>query len=216
MKRRIIYLNNSDYRGSYMSWEEFKKKKEKSSSWQQFKTKKENKKQNNPKKQETSLWQNIQNIASGVGKGTENLWLGLENGLKSFQQTMQRNTAKVQADTADTHNEIFQKLTKNKMNNSSQEDKEKIQKAIDNPLISGDEIRQESREYYEKVQEQKNKNITKMQKNAESIENPVGKYLVGEIAPSIGQMLPGMVGGPVGIAYFTGSAAGNYYEKLAS
>ena len=75
-----------------MSWEEYKKKKNEESSWEQYKQKRQ---ENIEKKivttksstnNKSSLWDNIQNIASGTGKVGNNLWQGLKNGVMSLQQ----------------------------------------------------------------------------------------------------------------------------------
>ena len=194
-----------------MSWEEFKKKQQQTSSWQEFKNRQENRVQQTTKKQETSLWQDIQNFANGAGKASENLFLSAKNGVMSFMQTMQRNNANVQADTADRMNKLNQEMLEKKIK-SNPEYSEEIKNVINNPLISSEEIKQKSKENYEEVQAKKSQNILKMEENTDSINNPIGKKIVGEIAPGIGQMLPGMVGGPVGTAYFLGSATGNYYD----
>ena len=90
------------------------------------------------------------------------------------------------------------------------EEKEQIEEAIEKYSGKGNQIREESEEYYNKLQEIKNENSLKMQQNTESIDSSVGKYIAGEIAPGIGQMLPGML--PGGQLYFIGSATGNYYD----
>lgn len=201
-----------------MSWEEYRKKREQESSWEQYKQKKENKTQetrisNNVSttQKKTSLWDNIQNLASGTGKVGNNLWLGLKNGVMSLQQTVGRASSNTQADQADLTNQMYKKALEGRLKDNPEE-AEQINKIINNPLISGDKIREESEEYYNKIQEKKNENSLKIQQNAESMNTEVGKYIAGEIAPGIGQMLPGMVGGPIGTTYFIGSATGNYYD----
>lgn len=159
----------------------------------------------------TSLWEDIQNIANGSGKIADNLWQGLKNGVMSFQQTVGRTANNTQADSIDLINKMNKLALESRLKDNPEEAKQ-ISNIINNPLISGDKIREESKEYYNKIQERKNENSLKIQQNTESISNPVGKYIAGEIAPSIGQMLPGMIGGPLGATYFIGSATGNYYD----
>lgn len=159
----------------------------------------------------TSLWEDIQNIANGSGKIADNLWQGLKNGVMSFQQTVGRAANNTQADSIDLINKMNRLALESRLKDNPEEAKQ-ISNIINNPLISGDKIREESKEYYNKIQERKNENSLKIQQNTESISNPVGKYIAGEIAPSIGQMLPGMIGGPLGATYFIGSATGNYYD----
>lgn len=200
-----------------MSWEEYKKKREETSSWEQYKQKRQDnvvrdtvttKSSANNK---TSLWDNIKNIASGTGKVADNLWQSLKNGVMSYQQTVGRASSNTQADSVDFNNEMYRKALEGRLKKNPEE-AEQIKNVINNPLISGDRIREESKEYYDKIQKKKNENTLKIQQNAESMNTEVGKYIAGEIAPGIGQMLPGMIGGPVGTTYFIGSATGNYYD----
>lgn len=208
-----------------MSWEEYKKKREQQSSWEQYKQKREKQLQENKtstsnaqsissknsSNNKTSLWDNIQNLASGTGKVADNLWQGLKNGVMSLQQTVGRAANNTQADSMDLINKMNKRALEGKLKDDPEE-AEQINKVINNPLISGDKIREESEEYYNKIQEKKNENTLKIQQNAESMNTEVGKYIAGEIAPGIGQMLPGMVGGTIGTTYFIGSATGNYYD----
>lgn len=200
-----------------MSWEEYKKKREETSSWEQYKQKRQANVSKNTvttkssTNNKTSLWDNIQNLASETGKVADNLWQSFKNGVMSYQQTVGRAANNTQAQQADLINRMHQKALEGRLKDNPEET-EQINKIINNPLISGDKIRQESKEYYNKIQKKKNENTLKIQQNAESMNTEVGKYIAGEIAPGIGQMLPGMIGGPIGTTYFIGSATGNYYD----
>lgn len=147
-------------------------------------------------KNKTSLWEQIKGIASGTGKTVENTWLGLGNGVKSFQQTLGRATTNSQVDRlkpfGETNNEILNDDLKN--------------------IFSTDKMKEDNKEVYSKIQDEKEKNTQKIQENADSIKNPVGKYLAGNIMPAIGQMAPGLISGGAGATYFIGSATGNYYD----
>lgn len=157
------------------------------------------------------LWQQVQNIASGTGKISTNLWLSLKNGIKSSQQTIGRNLSNQLADRADLVNNMQNRVLQGRLEERP-EKKEKINNLMNNPIVSGDKIRQHTKEVNEKFNTQKEANLAKIQENAKSIDNPVAKYLAEKTAPAIGQMLPGLVGGPMGTLYFTTSAAGNYYD----
>ena len=61
----------------------------------------------------------------------------------------------------------------------------------------------------EKLEAQKQINSQRIQENINNTSNKILKK-ASELTPSIGQMLPGML--PGGTAYFTASAAGNYYD----
>lgn len=52
-------------------------------------------------------------------------------------------------------------------------------------------------------------------KEVQNMNNPVSEKL-GELAPSIGQMLPSFAGGPLGLVYSGSSAAGSYYDDAKS
>ena len=98
-----------------MSWEEYKKKREEKSSWEQYKQKRQDNVVRNTvttkssANNKTSLWDNIQNLASGTGKIGNNLWLGLKNGVMSLQQTVGRASSNTQADQADLTNQMYKK-----------------------------------------------------------------------------------------------------------
>lgn len=153
----------------------------------------------------------LQNFVNGTGKVVDNLWQGMKNGVMSLQQTVGRAANNTQAEFWDLNNQMYKEALEGRMKNNPEES-ERINNAINNPLISGDKIREESKEYYDKIQKKKDENVLKIQQNTESMNTGVGKYIAGEIAPGIGQMLPGMIGGPIGTTYFIGSASGNYYD----
>ena len=155
-----------------------------------------------------TLWDTIKQTANDTGKIAQNTWLGLENGVKSFQQTLGRAITNTQADRMGFWNEQDKEIL-NSIAKNNPEKAEAINKAIENPLFSGDKIREESNKVTQRIKEEKDKNTEKIQENANSIKNPVGKYLAGDIMPTIGQMAPGLIGGAT---YFIGSATGNYYD----
>lgn len=151
------------------------------------------------------------NILNTIGKTIENGWLSMQNGFKSAGQTIGRAILDTQANRADFWNEQDKKILQDRIEKNPEE-KVELEKVIHNPLISGEQIRKDSEEATKQIDNEKRKNQEKIQNNAESINNPVGKYIAGNIVPAIGQMLPGMVGGGVGSTYFISSATGNYYD----
>lgn len=151
---------------------------------------------------ENSIWSKI----LGVG---QNAWLGAVNGVKSLQQTVGRAMTNTLAERADMVDENTKLMTTKLM----EEDPEKAQALIKNSqFISGDTIRNDAQEQYEKIQLQKEANQAKIEENANDMNSELGRYLTGNILPTIGQMAPGFIGGPVGTTYFIGSATGNYYD----
>lgn len=158
-----------------------------------------------------SIWDTVKQFASDTGKTVENGWLSLVNGTRSSAQTIGRAISNTQVDRADFWNKENEKMLKKRAEQNSGET-EKINKIINNPLISGNRIRQSTEEVTKKIDEKKEEYVKKMQENTASIDNKVGKYIAGNIVPAIGQMLPGMVGGGVGTTYFISSATGNYYD----
>jgi len=140
-----------------------------------------------------TLWDRIKNTASDTGKITENTFLGLKNGINSFQQNFIRSNSNIQANTRDTFNRIEDRILNKKAEKNPEKVAEAIQKRTNNSLnqlLSGDKIREETNKNLEKMQAKVEENNKKIQENAESISNPVGKYLAGNIMPSIGQMAP--------------------------
>ena len=65
------------------------------------------------KVREGKMWQNIKRIASETGKTVENTWLGLNNGVKSFQQTLGKAINNTQADRMDFFNKQNEEILKN-------------------------------------------------------------------------------------------------------
>ena len=151
------------------------------------------------------------NILNTIGKTIENGWLSMQNGFKSAGQTIGRAILDTQANRADFWNEQDKKILQDRIEKNPEE-KVELEKAINNPLISGEQIRKDSEEATKQIDDEKRKNQEKIQSNVESINNPVGKYIAGNIIPAVGQMLPGMLGGGVGSTYFISSATGNYYD----
>lgn len=153
------------------------------------------------------------NILDSIGKTIENGWLSMQNGIRSAGQTIGRAITNTQADRLDFWNEQDKIFLQNRIENENDSEKKaKLEEAINNPLITGEQIRKESEKTTKKIDNKKIQNQEKIQKNAESINSPVGKYIAGDIVPAIGQMLPGMVGGGLGSTYFISSATGNYYD----
>lgn len=216
-----------------MSWEEFKKKKEQSSSWQQFKNKKENKTQISPKKQKTSLWANIQNLAGDIGKSTQNLFLGASSGAKqSFNYGLKTAESRYKTEQraknervlgskelSDSDKAIYIARTRHQQYNGTlQNYKNNNVQDVNLPtksIVGYDK---------EKVEEIANKNIldksiekdqAKIQENIYSQSNNVTKK-IAELAPSIGNMGVGAalssINPALGTAYFTTSAGGSYIQ----
>lgn len=152
-----------------------------------------------------------ENILNMIGKTVENGWLSMQNGFKSAGQTIGRAIINTQADRVNLWSEQDKKMLQNRMEKNPEE-KNKLEKAIKNPLLSSEKIKKEGEEATKKIDMEKRKNQEKIQKNVEGINNPVGKYIAGDIVPAIGQMLPGIVGGGMGSTYFISSATGNYYD----
>ncbi len=153
------------------------------------------------------------NILDSIGKTIENGWLSMQNGIRSAGQTIGRAITNTQADRLDFWNEQDKIFLQNRIENENDSEKKaKLEEAINNPLITGEQIRKESEKTTKKIDNKKIQNQEKIQKNAESINSPVGKYIARDIVPAIGQMLPGMVGGGLGSTYFISSATGNYYD----
>ena len=194
-----------------MSWKEFKKKKEQEetnntntsiktntttnnntsqmSSWQKFKKEKKEKNlqgntitKSNDGEQKNTIWEEVGNFADGAGKVADNLWQGIKSGVMSLQQTVGRAANDTQADSADLNQQMYEKLMLARAEKNPKE-KEQIAEAIEKYSEKEDKIREESKEYYNKIQQKKDENTLKIQENAESINNPIGTYIAGEIAP---------------------------------
>lgn len=160
----------------------------------------------------TSLWKGTQNFADATGKIGENTYKGAENGILSSIQNLGRNMFNLQGRKEEEN--IFDKVNKQILDSRkdlSSEERTSIIDKMNNSSFSQKNLIKGIEEKNQKFQEKKNENTLKIQQNADSISNPVGKYIAGEIAPGIGQMLPGMLPG-IGTTYFISSATGNYHD----
>ena len=160
----------------------------------------------------TSLWKGTQNFADATGKIGENTYKGAENGILSSIQNLGRNMFNLQGRKEEEN--IFDKVNKQILDSRkdlSPEERTSIIDKMNNSSFSQKNLIKGIEEKNQKFQEKKNENTLKIQQNADSISNPVGKYIAGEIAPGIGQMLPGMLPG-IGTTYFISSATGNYHD----
>ena len=160
----------------------------------------------------TSILQNIQNFADATGKIGENTYKGAENGILSAIQNLGRNMFNLQGRKEEEN--IFDKVNKQILDSRkdlSSEERTSIIDKMNNSSFSQKNLIKGIEEKNQEFQEKKNENVSKIQQNADSISNPVGKYLAGEIAPGIGQMLPGILPG-IGTTYFISSATGNYHD----
>ncbi len=147
---------------------------------------------------------NLGDTASSVGKNVDNLWRGLNNGIYSFRQQLERVTKDNPTNRVLTEQNNFLQEQLNKNPND-----EKAKALLNNYNSFQSKLNNESEEYQNKLQEKINQNSDIITKNIDSIDNPILKK-TAELAPSIGQMLPGMLPG-AGPVYFAGSATGNYY-----
>ena len=158
-----------------------------------------------------TLWDSVLDTMNGLGKIGENTWLGLKNGLKSFQQNIGTQTSEIQAQRADLvhfiDNETMEKLKNNEI---TEEELKQAENKNNSIIPTGDDIRKENEENIKKFQDEKQKNIEKINKNVEEIDNSILKK-VAEVSPSIGQMIPSFIPG-AGAVYATGSATGQYYD----
>lgn len=157
-----------------------------------------------------SLWDNILDIMNGTGKAVENTWLGFNNGIKSFQQTLGKRMTETQQNRVDFWNEENKKMLEQRAKTHPEEENQ-IKQAINNPLITGEQLREGEKKISEKIQNKKEENLQKINKNIEEIDNPVMKK-IAEISPSIGQMIPAFASGGIGAVYMAGSSTGQYYD----
>ena len=196
-----------------MSWEDYKKQREEESSWEQYKKQRENPVQISTNKSSNApISQNIKKFMSATGKIGENTYKGAENGILSAIQNLGRNMFNLQGRKEEEN--IFDKVNKQILDSRkdlSSEEKTNIADKMNNSSFSQKNLIKGIEEKNQEFQEKKNENVSKIQQNADSISNPVGKYLAGEIAPGIGQMLPGILPG-IGTTYFISSATGNYHD----
>lgn len=157
-----------------------------------------------------SLWDNILDIMNGTGKAVENTWLGFNNGIKSFQQTLGKRMTETQQNRVDFWNEENKKMLEQRVKTHPEEENQ-IKQAINNPLVTGEQLREGEKKISEKIQSKKERNLQKINKNIEEIDNPVMKK-IAEISPSIGQMAPAFATGGMGAIYMAGSSTGQYYD----
>ncbi len=152
-----------------------------------------------------SLWDKVKNIANGFGKNIQNAGLGIDNGISYFRQQLERSTRNNSFNNAvNMNNEFLQE----QLNKNPNDEKAKSMLKQNNKYINNMKNNQDN--YQNKLKEKINNNNEKIQKNIDTINNPILKK-TAELAPSIGQMIPGFVPG-AGIVYMTGSASGQYYE----
>ena len=201
-----------------MSWEEYKKKRQsgttekQESSWEQYKQKRQDTTTKNTIKPQTStnnkmsLWDNIQNFANDASKTTQNTLLGLKNGLFSSVQTVDRKATNNRVNATNLVDNLYKLIFKKDVKTDPMM---MLIKSI-TPELSQEKMQEKTQERYDEIQTKKNENTLKIQENTENTSSEVGKYIAGEIAPSLGQALPGML--PGGTGYFITSAAGNYYD----
>lgn len=162
------------------------------------------------KNNHVSLWDSVLDIMNGTGKTVENTWLGLNNGIKSFQQTLGKRMTETQQNRVDFWNEENKRMLEQRAK-THQEEENQIKQAINNPLITGEQLKEGEKNASEKIQNKKEQNLQKINQNIEEIDNPVMKK-IAEISPSIGQMIPAFATGGIGAVYMAGSAAGQYYD----
>lgn len=157
------------------------------------------------KNNKTSIWEQVQSIANESGKNVQNVGLGINNGINYFRQQLERSTRNNSFNNAvNMNNEFLQE----QLNKNPNDEKAKSMLEQNNKYINNMKNNQDN--YQNKLKEKINNNNEKIQKNIDTINNPILKK-TAELAPSIGQMIPGFVPG-AGIVYMTGSASGQYYE----
>lgn len=152
-----------------------------------------------------TIWEQIKSVANGLGKNMQNTGLGIDNGVNYFRQQLERNTRNNVFNSAVNMNNDFLKEQLNKNVNE-----EKAKSILKENSKYFNNIKNEQNNYQNKLKEKINNNNVKIQENIDSIDNPILKK-TAELAPSIGQMIPGFVPG-VGAIYMAGSASGQYYE----
>lgn len=155
-----------------------------------------------------SLWDSVLDIMNGTGKAVENTWLGLNNGIKSFQQTIGTRISETQERQIKTFNEWEKKTAEKTIQENPIKGKVLLEQK---PLISEEQIKSENNENIKKIQNKKQINEEKINKNIEEIKNPAMKK-IAEISPSIGQMIPAFASGGIGAVYMAGSSTGQYYD----
>lgn len=150
-----------------------------------------------------TLWDDVKDFTSSIGKNIENTWLGLNNGILRFGQTVdRRNYERIEFD-----NKIAEDMYASALNLR----KDREQTAENHtPLFSQDKLTEEKEKSLQKKESIINENNNKIQKNVEEIKNPILRK-TASLAPSVGQMIPTMLMPTYGAVYATGSATGEYH-----
>ena len=151
---------------------------------------------------------NIGNFGNDTGRTVENTWLGATSGTKQSLKYLTKFGENINGGAryykdgneiklTDLPNYLTEEQLK-KLKNINEEVKDKLGFNMD-----------------KKLQSSINKDQEKIQKNIENQGNSVSKKLA-ELAPSIGNMIPGMVASSVnpvlGATYFTASSGGSYID----
>ena len=151
---------------------------------------------------------NIGNFGNDTGRTVENTWLGATSGTKQSLKYLTKFGENINGGAryykdgneiklTDLPNYLTEEQLK-KLKNINEEVKDKLGFNMD-----------------KKLQSSINKDQEKIQKNIENQGNSVSKKLA-ELAPSIGNMIPGMVASSVnpvlGVTYFTASSGGSYID----
>lgn len=151
---------------------------------------------------------NIGNFGNDTGRTVENTWLGATSGTKQSLKYLTKFGENINGGAryykdgneiklTDLPNYLTEEQLK-KLKNINEEVKDKLGFNMD-----------------KKLQSLINKDQEKIQKNIENQGNSVSKKLA-ELAPSIGNMIPGMVASSVnpvlGATYFTASSGGSYID----
>lgn len=151
---------------------------------------------------------NIGNFGNDTGRTVENTWLGDTSGTKQSLKYLTKFGENINGGAryykdgneiklTDLPNYLTEEQLK-KLKNINEEVKDKLGFNMD-----------------KKLQSSINKDQEKIQKNIENQGNSVSKKLA-ELAPSIGNMIPGMVASSVnpvlGATYFTASSGGSYID----
>lgn len=151
---------------------------------------------------------NIGNFGNDTGRTVENTWLGATSGTKQSLKYLTKFGENINGGAryykdgneiklTDLPNYLTEEQLK-KLKNINEEVKDKLGFNMD-----------------KKLQSSINKDQERIQKNIENQGNSVSKKLA-ELAPSIGNMIPGMVASSVnpvlGATYFTASSGGSYID----
>lgn len=151
---------------------------------------------------------NIGNFGNDTGRTVENTWLGATSGTKQSLKYLTKFGENINGGAryykdgneiklTDLPNYLTEEQLK-KLKNINKEVKDKLGFNMD-----------------KKLQSSINKDQEKIQKNIENQGNSVSKKLA-ELAPSMGNMIPGMVASSVnpvlGATYFTASSGGSYID----